>query len=59
MCSTGVVYTMAKAYLLWRDEKYLQSCLKCGEAVWQRGLLKKGPGIQMLNFFIILGCLWH
>ncbi|XP_066998534.2 lanC-like protein 3 [Anabrus simplex] len=41
----GVVYLMAKAYLLWNDQKYLKSCLKCGELVWEKGLLKKGPGI--------------
>ncbi|XP_075231159.1 lanC-like protein 3 [Lycorma delicatula] len=41
----GVVYLMAKAYLLWQDVKYLKSCLKCGELIWEKGLLKKGPGI--------------
>lgn len=41
----GVVYLMAKAYLHWRDDKYLQSCIKCGDIVWTKGLLKKGPGI--------------
>ena len=41
----GVVYTMAAAYLRWKDPRYLDSCLRCGELVWNRGLLKKGPGI--------------
>uniref|UniRef100_A0A1B6CNQ0 LanC-like protein 3 homolog n=1 Tax=Clastoptera arizonana TaxID=38151 RepID=A0A1B6CNQ0_9HEMI len=41
----GVVYLMAKAYLVWKDEKYLESCLRCGDLVWKKGLLKKGPGI--------------
>lgn len=41
----GVVYMMAKAYLRWKEDKYLQSCLLCGEIVWKKGLLKKGPGI--------------
>ncbi|GFS71217.1 lanC-like protein 3 homolog [Nephila pilipes] len=36
---------MAKAYLRWKEEKYLRSCLSCGEIVWNKGLLKKGPGI--------------
>lgn len=36
---------MAKAYLYWKDEKYLNSCIKCGELIWRKGLLKKGPGI--------------
>lgn len=41
----GVVYLMAKAYLRWREEKYLRACLSCGDVVWNKGLLKKGPGI--------------
>lgn len=36
---------MAKAFLRWKDRKYLDSCLLCGEIVWKKGLLKKGPGI--------------
>lgn len=40
----GVVYLMAKAYLYWKEEKYLRSCLKCGDLVWTKGLLKKGSG---------------
>ncbi|XP_070568983.1 lanC-like protein 3 [Ptychodera flava] len=41
----GVVYMMAKAYLTWKEEKYLQACLRCGQLTWQKGLLRKGPGI--------------
>ena len=41
----GVVYLMAKAYKVFGDQKYLDSCLKCGDLVWNNGLLKKGPGI--------------
>lgn len=40
----GVVYLMAKAYLYWKEDKYLRSCIKCGDLVWIKGLLKKGPG---------------
>lgn len=40
----GVVYLMAKSYLYWKEDKYLRSCLKCGDLVWAKGLLKKGPG---------------
>lgn len=36
---------MAKAYLFWKEDKYLKSCIKCGELIWQCGLLRKGPGI--------------
>lgn len=43
--ASGVVYLMAKAYLVWQDPRYLDACLRCGEVVWERGLLRKGPGI--------------
>lgn len=41
----GVIYMLARAYIVWKDDKYLQACLRCGELTWRRGLLKKGPGI--------------
>lgn len=41
----GVIYMMAKAYLVWKDEKYLRSCEKAADTIWTKGLLKKGPGI--------------
>lgn len=41
----GAIYLFAKAYLILKEQKYLDACLKCGELVWQKGLLKKGPGI--------------
>lgn len=40
---------MAKSYLYWKEEKYLQSCIKCGELVWEKGLLKKGPGKMLAS----------
>lgn len=41
----GVVYLLAKAYMTWRDERYLQACKRCSDLIWSRGLLRKGPGI--------------
>lgn len=41
----GVVHLLAKAYLHWRDERYLQACKQCSDLIWQFGLLRKGPGI--------------
>lgn len=41
----GVVYLLAKAYLTWKDDKYLQAAKRCAELTWQKGLLRKGPGI--------------
>lgn len=36
---------MARAYLVWQDEKYLKACKKCADLTWEKGLLRKGPGI--------------
>lgn len=41
----GTIYLMAKAFLVYKDQKYLNSCIKAGELVWHKGLLCKGPGI--------------
>uniref|UniRef100_A0A6B2EBH6 LanC-like protein 3 homolog n=1 Tax=Phlebotomus kandelakii TaxID=1109342 RepID=A0A6B2EBH6_9DIPT len=41
----GAVYLLAKAYLIFQDEKYLNACKLAGDLVWQKGLLLKGPGI--------------
>nr|XP_026491888.1 lanC-like protein 3 [Vanessa tameamea] len=41
----GTIYLMAKAYLVFKDQKFLNACVKAGDAVWQKGLLRKGPGI--------------
>ena len=35
----------AKAYLFWKEQAYLDMCMRCAELTWQKGLLKKGPGI--------------
>ncbi|PIK45712.1 putative lanC-like protein 3-like isoform X5 [Apostichopus japonicus] len=41
----GVIYLLAKAYLLWGEEKYLNACIRCADLCWEYGLLLKGPGI--------------
>lgn len=41
----GTVYLMAKAYLIYKDQKYIDACVKAADLVWQKGLLRKGPGI--------------
>ncbi|KAJ6667629.1 hypothetical protein lerEdw1_016750 [Lerista edwardsae] len=41
----GIAYMFAKAYLVSKKPQYLDSCISCGELTWQKGLLKKGPGI--------------
>jgi len=41
----GVIYLMAAAFLRWKDKRYLNSCKRAADLVWQKGLLRKGPGI--------------
>ncbi|XP_046390142.1 lanC-like protein 2 [Ischnura elegans] len=41
----GAVYLYCLAYKVFHDERYLDAAKKCGEVVWQRGLLRKGYGI--------------
>ena len=41
----GVVYLFAKAYIVFKQPKYLNACLLAGDLVWSKGLLRKGPGI--------------
>ena len=41
----GTVYLLARAYLAWKDQKYLAALRKAGDLCWEKGLLKKGPGI--------------
>ncbi|KAM6446859.1 lanC-like protein 3 [Liasis olivaceus] len=41
----GIAYMFAKAYLVSKKPQYLDTCICCGELTWQKGLLKKGPGI--------------
>jgi rhamnogalacturonyl hydrolase YesR len=41
----GAVYLYSLAYELYKDEKYLNSVLKAGETIWERGLLLKGNGV--------------
>ena len=43
---TGIIYLFAKAHLTWPDDgRYMAACERCAEVTWQKGLLKKGPGI--------------
>lgn len=41
----GAIYLLAKAYLMFRDPRYLTACIKAGDLVWRKGLLLKGPSI--------------
>lgn len=41
----GAIYVLLKAYQIFHDEKYLNACVKAADLVWEKGLLRKGPGI--------------
>ncbi|CAL8083672.1 unnamed protein product [Calicophoron daubneyi] len=45
MSVSSAVLAYARAYVLWKDSLYLSECRRCADTVWERGLLKKGPGI--------------
>ena len=34
------------AYELYKEERYLKAALKCGEAIWYRGLVLCGNGLS-------------
>nr|XP_012559466.2 lanC-like protein 3 isoform X1 [Hydra vulgaris] len=41
----GVIYLLVKSYMIWKEQKYLDAALRCGEVIWAKGLLRKGPGL--------------
>ncbi|XP_019851239.1 PREDICTED: lanC-like protein 2 [Amphimedon queenslandica] len=41
----GFVHMLGMAYKVFHDEKYLIAMEKCGEVIWERGLLLKGFGL--------------
>ncbi|KFD50875.1 hypothetical protein M514_08188 [Trichuris suis] len=41
----GTALMLARAYMVYKDDKYLQSLRRCGDIIWKKGLLRKGPGI--------------
>ncbi|XP_022232009.2 lanC-like protein 3 homolog [Drosophila obscura] len=41
----GIVYLLAKAYLLFQEPRYLLALRRSADFVWRRGVLRKGPGL--------------
>ena len=41
----GVAMTMAKAFESTRADRFREAAVRAGEHVWERGLLRKGPGL--------------
>lgn len=41
----GTIYMLARAYRVYLEDDLKQGCLRAGDLIWKKGLLKKGPGI--------------
>lgn len=41
----GAIYLLAKSYRVFNEQKYLKACILIGELIWNKGLLRKGPGL--------------
>ncbi|KJH42619.1 lanthionine synthetase C-like protein [Dictyocaulus viviparus] len=41
----GVILLCLTLWKRYGDQKYLKAALRCGELIWNKGVLKKGPGI--------------
>lgn len=41
----GAIYFFLKAYLIFNEPKYLLACKTAADLIWEKGLLRKGPGI--------------
>ncbi|KAJ6634285.1 LanC-like protein 3 like [Pseudolycoriella hygida] len=43
--SPGIIYLFMRAAVVFREEKYLDAARKIADVIWERGLLKSGPGL--------------
>ncbi|CAJ0601100.1 unnamed protein product [Cylicocyclus nassatus] len=43
--ASGVILLCLTLWKRYGDEKYLKAALRCGDLIWVKGVLKKGPGI--------------
>lgn len=43
--ASGAIYLLVKSYLVFNERRYLIACERAAELIWNRGLLRKGPGI--------------
>ncbi|PIO64097.1 lanthionine synthetase C-like protein [Teladorsagia circumcincta] len=43
--AAGVILLCLTLWKRYGDQKYLKAALRCGELIWNKGVLKKGPGI--------------
>ncbi|XP_071803530.1 lanC-like protein 2 [Asterias amurensis] len=41
----GVIHMLLQAHKVFGDEKYLEAAKRCGDVIWERGLLRKGYGL--------------
>lgn len=42
--ASGAIYLLIKAYIKFREEKYLIASQRAADLIWRKGLLLKGPG---------------
>ncbi|WKY03693.1 hypothetical protein Q1695_005002 [Nippostrongylus brasiliensis] len=43
--AAGVILLCLTLWKRYGDQKYFKAALRCGELIWNKGVLKKGPGI--------------
>ncbi|PIO59265.1 hypothetical protein TELCIR_19278, partial [Teladorsagia circumcincta] len=43
--AAGVILLCLTLWKRYGDQKYLKAAVRCGELIWNKGVLKKGPGI--------------
>lgn len=43
--ATGVIQMLVSAFITLGDHKYLKAAEKCAQLIWEKGILRKGPGI--------------
>lgn len=43
--AAGTLHLLVAAYLVLKEDKYLDAARKSADLIWERGLLRKGPGI--------------
>ncbi|KAI1716466.1 lanthionine synthetase c-like protein domain-containing protein [Ditylenchus destructor] len=43
--ASGAIHMLICAYIITKQDAFLQSAKRCAALIWERGLLRKGPGI--------------
>lgn len=43
--ATGAIQMLIAAHTVFGSSRYVEAAKRCGDLIWRRGLLRKGPGI--------------